>query len=350
MAALSFDALLRALKQGEPDPVYYLHGEEDVLKDEAVRSLVDRAVPPDVRDFNLDQRTASEQDAESLHALLNTPPMLAERRVVVLRGVEQVRAKSKARDALIAYLKQPSPSTVLILVQSDAEAPEADLASHATAVAVQRLPPERALRWVAHAAAQRSLTVEPAAAELLVSALGADLSALRQELDKLAALVQGRAADTADVAAIVGVRHGETLQDLVNACLACEPAKAARLVGPVLEQPGMSGVKMVSALGTALIGVALARAELDSGTPRARLAEALFRHLLAARPFGLRGYKVEAAQWAESAERWSAAEVRRALRLALDTDRALKSTGVSDETGLLRQLALALGTARREAA
>ena len=350
MAALSFDALLRALKQGEPDPVYYLHGEEDVLKDEAVRSLVDRAVPPDVRDFNLDQRTASEQDAESLHALLNTPPMLAERRVVVLRGVEQVRAKSKARDALIAYLKQPSPSTVLILVQSDAEAPEADLASHATAVAVQRLPPERALRWVAHAAAQRSLTVEPAAAELLVSALGADLSALRQELDKLAALVQGRAAGTADVAAIVGVRHGETLQDLVNACLAREPAKAARLVGPVLEQPGMSGVKMVSALGTALVGVALARAELDSGTPRARLAEALFRHLLAARPFGLRGYKVEAAQWAESAERWSAAEVRRALRLALDTDRALKSTGVSDETGLLRQLVLALGTARREAA
>ncbi len=37
MGALTFDALLRSLKQGAPDPVYYLHGEEDVLKDEAVR-------------------------------------------------------------------------------------------------------------------------------------------------------------------------------------------------------------------------------------------------------------------------------------------------------------------------
>src|SRR5207247_2029192 len=40
MGALTFDALLRSLKQGAPDPVYYLHGEEDVLKDEAVRVLV----------------------------------------------------------------------------------------------------------------------------------------------------------------------------------------------------------------------------------------------------------------------------------------------------------------------
>lgn len=350
MAALSFDALLRALRQGEPDPVYYLHGEEDVLKDEAVRTLVDRAVPREVRDFNLDQRSAADQDAESLHALLNTPPMLAERRAVILRGIEQFRPKSKARDVLLAYVKRPSVSTLLVLVQADAEAPEADLAAHATTVDAQRLPPERALRWVAHAAGQRSLVVEPAAAELLVSAVGPDLGALRQELDKLAALVQGRPAGPQDVTALVGVRRGETLQDLVDACLARQPARAAQLVDVVFEQPGMSGVRMVSALGTAMIGVALARAELDRGTAAGRLPEALFRHLLAARPFGLRSYKIEAGQWAKWGERWSATELRHALRLALATDRALKSSGVSDEAGLVRQLVLALGVATREAA
>ena len=79
MAALSFDALLRALKHGDPDPVYYLHGEEDVLKDEAIRALVDRAVPPEGRDFNLESRSAAGLDPEALHALLNTLPMLAAR-------------------------------------------------------------------------------------------------------------------------------------------------------------------------------------------------------------------------------------------------------------------------------
>src|SRR2546430_8261755 len=43
MGALTFDALLQSLKQRAPDPVYYLHGEEDVLKDEAVRALLERS-------------------------------------------------------------------------------------------------------------------------------------------------------------------------------------------------------------------------------------------------------------------------------------------------------------------
>ncbi|MGH7538886.1 MAG: hypothetical protein ACREMF_09640, partial [Gemmatimonadales bacterium] len=109
-------------------------------------------------------------------------------------------------------------------------------------------------------------------------------------------------------------------------------------------------VRVVTALGTAMVGVALARAELERGTPRARLADVLFRHILSARPFGLRGYKVEAAQWAVWGERWQAPELRRALRLALATDGALKSTGVSDEGGLVRQLVLSLAVQVREAA
>ena len=350
MPALAFDALLRALKRGDPDLVYYLHGEEDVLKDEAVRALVDRAVEPALRDFNVDQRAAGDMDAEALHAVLNTPPMLAERRAVVLRGVEQLRKKSKPRDALLAYLEEPSSSTLLVLVQGDAEAPEADLAARATTVATERLPTERAVRWVGHAASMRGVVVEPAAAELLVAAVGADLGALRQELEKLAVVVQGRPVAPGDVSALVGVRHGETLQDLVDAALAREPARAAQLVERVLAQSGMTGVRMVSALGTALVGVALARAELDRGTPRARLADTLFRRLLASRPFGLRSYKIEAARWAEWGERWRGPELRSALRLALVTDRTLKSSGVSEEGGLIRQLVLSLAVPAREVA
>src|SRR5260370_813356 len=77
MGVLSFDALLRSLKRGAPDPVYYLHGDEDVLKDEAVRALLERAVDPAARDFNIDQRWAPDLDPEAFHALVNTPPMLA---------------------------------------------------------------------------------------------------------------------------------------------------------------------------------------------------------------------------------------------------------------------------------
>src|SRR6266704_3326206 len=197
MGALTFDALLRSLKQGASDPVYYLHGDEDVLKDEAVRALVERAVDPAARDFNVDQRNAPELDAEAFHALVNTPPMLAATRAVVVRGLDQLKQTAKLRQELLRYLESPNPTTLLVLVQAAGEPPDAELVRRTTAVAVEPLPATRE-----------------------------------------------------DVAALVGVRRGETLQDLVDATLERRAADAARLVAPVHEQAGMSGVRMLTALGS----------------------------------------------------------------------------------------------------
>src|SRR5207253_1633719 len=222
----------RGAGKGEaaPDAVYYLHGDEYVLKDEAVQALVDRVLDAGARDFNFDQRSAGELDAEAFHSLVNTPPLLAAVRVVVLRGVENVRKTSKVRQALVRYLQAPNPTTLLILVQGAGEPPDAELARSATTVAIEPLPAPRVHKWVAHRARQLQLTLEPDAAELLVQTVGNDLGALAGELEKLAAVAAGRTGDGRatrdDVAALVGARPGETLQDLVDAALE-RPAPAA---------------------------------------------------------------------------------------------------------------------------
>jgi len=166
----------------------------------------------------------------------------------------------------------------------------------------------------------------------------------------VAGRTDGERATRDNVAALVGARPGQTLQDLIDAALERRAAAAARLIEPVLEQAGMTGVRILMALGTALIGTALATAELDRGTPPGRLAAALLGHLRAARPFGLGSWEQTAARWAAWATHWSAGSLRAALRLALDADRALKSTTLTDERGILVQLVLALGVLQREAA
>jgi DNA polymerase-3 subunit delta len=350
MGAFTFDALLRSLKQGAPDPVYYLHGEEDVLKDEAVRALLERAVDPAARDFNVDHRAAADLDPEAFHALVNTPPMLAATRVVVIRGIEVLRKTAKVRQELLRYLEAPNPTTVLVLVHGSGEAPDAELARRATTVGVEPLPPERVQRWMAHRGRQLGLALAPDAAELLLAAVGGDLSTLARELEKLAPLAPGRAVTRDEVAALVGVRRGETLQDLVDAVLERRPAVAARLVDPVVEQAGMTAVRVVGALGTALIGTALARAELDRGTARGRLEAALLAHLRAVRPYGLGNWEQTAARWARWAEGWTSADLAAGLRLALRADYALKSSTLSREEGILEQLVLAFGVPALEAA
>src|SRR5882762_202184 len=254
MAALTLDALLRSLKKGAslPEPVYLLHGDEDVLKDEAIRALVDRAVGYS-RDFKLDVRFAPDLTPESFHALVNTPPMLAERRAVVIRGVEQLgKRKTKVRDEVVRYLASPNPTTLLVLVVAAGEEPDADLVRASTSVALDGLSAERLPRWLQHRASTLGVTLAPDATELLLKAVGNDLSTLSRELEKLASLTAGagrgggRPVTADDVSNLVGVRRDETVFDLVEAALERRPARAAQLVEPVLEQAGMSGVKIVS--------------------------------------------------------------------------------------------------------
>jgi DNA polymerase III subunit delta len=354
MAALTLDVLFRSLKKGArvSEPVYLLYGDEDVLKDEAIRALIAAAVG-ESSDFNLDVRFAADLTPESFHALVNTPPMLAERRAVVVRGVEQLgKRKTQLRDEVVRYLAAPNPTTVLVLVVAAGEEPDPDFVRASASVDMEPLAAERVPRWMQHRATTLGITLAPDAAELLVKAVGNDLTTISRELEKLAGLAAGtgRPVTAEDVSSLVGVHRGETVFDLVDAALERRVARAAQLVEPVLEQAGMSGVKIVSLLGTHLVGTALARSERDRGLPLARLPEALYRQMQSVRPYGLRSYKEEAARWTAWSGLWSARELGHALRAALRADNALKTATVSDDRGILTQLVLGFAVMKREAA
>src|SRR2546426_12797367 len=64
---------------------------------------------------NVDQRSAADLDPEAFHTLVNTPPLLAATRAVVIRGLEQLRKTTKVRQELVRYLDSPSPTTLLVL-------------------------------------------------------------------------------------------------------------------------------------------------------------------------------------------------------------------------------------------
>ena len=79
-------ALNAALKARSFDPVYVFHGDDDFRKDGALKAVIEAAVEPALRDFNVEVRRGTEVDAETLGSLLDTPPMLAERRLVIQTG------------------------------------------------------------------------------------------------------------------------------------------------------------------------------------------------------------------------------------------------------------------------
>jgi DNA polymerase III subunit delta len=335
------DALFRSLNKGEVAPVYYLHGHEDVLKDEAVGMILDRTLDAGLRDFNFDQRSAAQLDPEEIHSLCNTLPMLAERRVVVLRDVEGWKRKTKGRAEFLRYLERPSRETVVVLVQGSGEdAEDKELSRGAYTVRFDPLPAERAEKWALRRADQLGLTLDPEAVRHLVRSVGSDLGALQSELAKLASLPSGETLTPERVGELVGIRHGETQWDWREAVLNGETGRAVAVLLTVLGQPGVSGVRLVTQLGTALVGLGITRTLYDKGLRGPGLEDAVVKVLFQNRPHGLLGYKEEAASWARCAPQWPVSRIRAALRAARTTDESLKNTTVSDERGLLTDLVL----------
>jgi DNA polymerase-3 subunit delta len=351
MPLQTYDALLRSLAKGELAPVYYLHGPEDILKDEAVDAILDRALEPGLRDFNLDQRSAGQLDPESIFTLCTTLPMMASRRAVVLREVEGWKRRPKTRAAFLSYLEQPVAETVVILVQGSSESDvDRDLVRGAFAVECEPLAPERARRWLLRRATRLGVVLEDAAADHLLAATGGELAAVAAELEKLRALPSDQPLTADQVGALVGVRHGETVYDWRDAVLDGAAGRAARMLGPLLDQSGVTAVRLVSLLGTSLVGVGLARSHYDRRVRAGQLERLVFERLRQLRIFGLPDWKAESARWARWAGTWPGDRVRSGLRAARDADQALKNTTVSDERGILTDLVLRLAVERREAA
>jgi DNA polymerase-3 subunit delta len=336
MASLTLERAYGSLRKGEVAPAYCLSGAADLLKSDFADAVADAVLAPGTRDFNFDVRSAGDLDGESLHALVETPPMLAERRVVIVRGIEQWRKNAKVWEVLEKYLARPSPTTVLVLIHGGTGAPDARATRRTAHVEAESLTARQAVAWARRHAKQLGIVLDPDAADHLVAAVGDDLGTLAQELAKLAAAAPtGASVTAADVSALVGIRRGETVSDWVRAIIDRDVQRASDLLDVVLRQGSVTGVQLVMTLGTALVGVRLARALADGGTPWARLRSAVFDRLRAARPPGVRQWSDEAAAWANAARSWTAAELDAAIVAAAEADRRLKSTTISDERGVL---------------
>lgn len=122
------------------------------------------------------------------------------------------------------------------------------------------------------------------------------------------------------------------------------------MIGPLLDRSGVTAVRLVSLLGTSLVGVGLARSHYDRRVRAGQLERLVLERLRRLRIFGLPDWKAESARWSRWAADWPAERVRNGLRAVRDADQALKNTTISDERGILTDLALRLAVERREAA
>jgi DNA polymerase-3 subunit delta len=315
---------------------FYLHGDDEFRKEEVVRALVDAHLDPATRDFNLDPLRGTEVDAETLASVLDTPPMMAEWRVVVVREVEGLAGSPRARDVLLAAAAKPAPGVALILSCTVPAGSKAkfykDLEKRARSVEFPPITAGDVPGWLMERSRRLGREMDPEAAQALGAAVGTNLGVLSRELEKLADYVGDRARIAVEDVEAAGTRIPEQDRwrwfDLVGEGRLEE---ALATVGVLLGQ-GETGVGLVAGLTTHLLRLGV----LVEDGPGA-LEAVLPQH-----------QRWLASRLASQAGKWRPAEIDAALAGLLRADRLLKASPLPEEHFLEEWLLTLL--ARRVAA
>lgn len=348
MSLAAIDALDHAVSRGTPDHAYLLFGDNDFLKEERLRGLVPALTEQGTREFNVDFLRGADADAGVLAQALDALPVLATRRVVVVRDVSALRRDARA--VLDRYLANPSSQTVLIMVAPAGWKAEAVLTGKATAVEFGALNERDSLDWISARARQAGAVIEPDAAARLFAATGSDLALIDGELRKLQDFAAGATITSAHVDAITGMTAGATVAELVDLACARDGRAASALVSIVLRQPKASAVGVVLSLTAHLLGIATVLQERERRTSPRQVANAIYGMMGAARsaPVG-RPWSEAVGTMTRTADQWDFESIDRALGLLADADSALKNTGISTDEQVLATLLLAMCAPRRRA-
>ncbi len=295
-------------------PAYLIIGTDELKRNRAVTRMKQRLEASGLADFNLDERDMArgEQDPEDLLSSLNTYPMGADFRLVILENCN--RLPKAVSEMLVSYLAKPSETTVLMII-ADKLAKNTRLYKAAVKwdkKALVDCTPKKRWELPAHVRAlapAHGKAITQGAAEELVSRVGESTRMLDNELKKLASMVAGPEITREDVERFV-VRTAEPKPwDFTDAVCSRNLPKALGL----LKMMPKSDYLLYSLTTTRIRELIVAKC-LDARGEGGMLAQTL----------NMRDWQVKNhLRWARS---FKMAELVEALRRAVEVELALKGS------------------------
>lgn len=217
-----FINFINQLKKGAVAPVYLFFGPEDYLRAQAVRRLKEHLLPPGAEEFDyhvLDGGTAAVEDILSA---LSYAPVLAEHRLVVVRGTGLFAGGDAGAENILEYLSRPAGGCCLVFETGRGVDKRRKLYKEidraGVALECTRLKPQELVKWLAKQAAEEGCSLHRDAAEELLARCGRDMYGLYNEVKKLACYAgTGNMIGPGMVRELVAGRVEENIFEVVDA-------------------------------------------------------------------------------------------------------------------------------------
>ena len=168
-------------------PVYYLMGDEPYYIDKICDWIAENVLQPEERDFNQTVLFGSDVNASQIVDAARRYPMMSEYQVLIVKEAQNI----KNTEPLEKYFKQPMPSTILVLCHKNGKIDgrkqgyvkairDAGVLFESVKLKENALP-----AFIENYLKAREVSIDPKSTQLIAESIGADLSRLTGELDKV---------------------------------------------------------------------------------------------------------------------------------------------------------------------
>ena len=257
----TYRQILAELKKGNYKPVYYLMGDEPFFIDSLSDYIRENALPEEARDFNQLVLYGNDTTMSEVVQRARAYPMGAERQVIIVKEAQHIMKKegdgsgpATPADILSSYLRQPQMSTILVFCHKNgtldrrkkvaAEIEKAGVLFESRKIREEALP-----SFVTEFMNENGMRISPKGIGMLTEAVGADLSRMNSEMNKLVtAMPQGETEITPEfIEERVGISKDFNIFEFRDSLIKKDVLKANRIAAYYESNPKMYPMQLVTA-------------------------------------------------------------------------------------------------------
>lgn len=244
--------------------MYILLGQDDYSLSESLEEIKRGIGDQALLAANTTTLDGQQMTLDQLKAVCETLPFLAERRLVIVKGLLErfePRGKSSRRKktaqvtnhqndykSLVTYISTLPDSTILVLVSGKIASKNplfSELSAKAKVKSFPLLRGARLRQWIQKHATKEGSTISPQAINLLAKLVGGNLWVMANEINKLTQFTSGRRIEEGDVKMVVSYAQQVNVFAMVDAILEFKVGLAEQSLHQLLQRGASSAYLLV---------------------------------------------------------------------------------------------------------
>ena len=244
---MTFEEIISNLKKKIYHPIYFLMGEETYFIDKISDYISDNVLTDAEKGFNQTILYGKDTEPHNIIANARRFPMMSNHQVIVVREAQNIK---KIED-LESYAKNPLNSTILVINYKyktiDKRKTFAKLIDQKGVLfEAKKIYDNQLPAWIISYLKNQNYTIAPQAAAMLSEYLGADLSKVANELDKLIISLPAGTQITPDhIEKNIGISKEFNVYELQNALGERNLLKANRIVNYFGANPSSNPMPVI---------------------------------------------------------------------------------------------------------